>query len=122
MSQPKLQRHGEQVKPYYAPAPGKSEGRAGTSTDETRTDGELSGVVRRFSKRQSASNTPITMGWMKGSYAQAIEFTGSPQGLRGMLLLWGLLGAGIVLWPTLISFTVTDWELRNILTFQKALS
>ncbi len=95
MSQPKLQRHGEHPKLHYAPVPGTNEGRAGSSNDEMRTDSEVSGVVQRFSKRKSASNRPIAMGWIKTNYAQAIEFTGSPQGLRGMLLLWGLFGAGI---------------------------
>lgn len=95
MKQPKLHRHVEHIKPHYAPAPGESEGRASTSTDETRMDGEASGVVRRFSKRQSAGNASIAMGWIKASYAQAIEFTGSPQGLRGMFLIFGVFGAGI---------------------------
>ena len=95
MSQPKLQRHGKRIKPHYAPLPGDSQGRAGTSTDETRTDGEASGVVRRFSKRQSAGNASIAMGWIKASYAQAIEFTGSSQGLRGMFLIFGVFGAAI---------------------------
>ena len=114
MSQQKLLRHGEHVKPHYALAQGKIQSQAGTSTDETRIDGEVSGVVRRFRKHQTASSTPIAMGWIKASYVQAIEFTASAQGTRGMLLLWGILGTGLVLWPTLISFSVTDWRYQNI--------
>lgn len=95
MITPPLDRHGGHVKPHYAPAPGQTEGQAGTSTDETRQDGEISGIVKRFSKTESSSDTPIGMGWVKARYAEAIEYTGSPQGLRGMLLLWG--GAGWVL-------------------------
>jgi hypothetical protein len=114
MNTPQLDHHGGHVKPHYKPQPGQSEGQAGVSADETRQDGEVSGIFKRFSKHVSAGDTPIAMGWIKGSYAEAIEYTGSPQGLRGMLLLWGLIGTGLVLWPTVISFSATSWEYRNV--------
>lgn len=95
MNVPKVARHGEHVKPHYAPAEGHTDGRAGTSTGETRPDGELSGIVKRYAKGARANDVAITLNWIKRTYAEAIEYTGSPQGLRGMVMLWGLFGAGI---------------------------
>jgi hypothetical protein len=109
MSEPKVARHGEHVKPHYAPAPGASEGRAGTSTDEARKDGELSGVVTRYTKGERASSTPIAMGWIKNRYADAIEYTSSPEGMRGLLLM-------IALWGAAIGIGFGVWRLAEELT------
>jgi hypothetical protein len=95
MNTPQLNRHGGHFKPHYKPQTGQAEGQAGVSTDEARQDGDVSGIVKRFSKHESAGDTPIAMGWIKARYVGAIEYTGSPQGQRGILLLWGLFGAGI---------------------------
>ena len=89
MKQPRMARHGEHVKPHYAPEPGQTQGHAGTSTDETRPDGDLSGIVKRYAKGERANDVAIALGLIKRSYADAIEYTGSPQGLRGAVLLLG---------------------------------
>lgn len=115
MSTPSLDRHGGHVKPHYAPALGQTEGSAGVSTDEARQDGEVSGIVKRFSKHESAGDTPIAMGWIKARYAEAIEYTGSPQGLRGMLFLWGVFGAAIGIGlGTMFGTGMAEWGYRNI--------
>ena len=95
MKQPRMARHGERVKPHYAPQPGQTQGHAGTSTDETRPDGKVSGIVKRYGKGERANNVAVALGLIKRSYADAIEYTGSPQSLRGIIMLWGLFGASI---------------------------
>lgn len=97
MSAPEVARHGERVKPHYQPAQGRTRGRAGASTDGTRPDGDVSGIVKRYAKGARAYDAAIALRSIRQCYANAIEYTGSPQRLRGMLILWGILSASIAI-------------------------
>ena len=65
MSAPRLIRHGENIKPHYAPEHGDTESWAGKSTVEERPDGNASGIVKRYLKDagETVKTTlfPITM-------------------------------------------------------------
>jgi hypothetical protein len=63
-----------------------------------RKDGKVSGVIKCYGKREQASVTPLAMGWIKSIQDQGVVYTGSPQGLRGLILLFGALGSVLSLW------------------------
>lgn len=92
MSATKVLKHGEHTKPQYAPAAGQAQSWAGKSTEEERKGGAVSGIVKRYSKKERASTTPVAMGWIKARCNEAIEYTGSPQNIRGQAMLGGLFG------------------------------
>lgn len=99
MSAPQLIRHGENVKPHYAPGLGQSENWAGKSTDEERPDGNTSGIVKRYGKRTKANSEGISLGLISRAGSDAILYSSSAEiGLRGLAMISGLLGAGIAIW------------------------
>jgi len=115
MSASKVLKHGEHVNPHYAPATGQTQSWAGKSTDAERKGGEVSGIVTRYSKRERASTTPVAMGWIKADYLDAIEYTGSPQNVRGLLLLTGLIGVALLSFiaiPFSSVYGLDDWFIR----------
>lgn len=89
-----LVRHGEHIKPAYASTEDKP-GWAGKSTDAERKGGQVSGIVERFNKKKSASKTALALGLIKSSFRDAIEYTGKVEGLRGMILAYGLFGGAV---------------------------
>ena len=112
MSVPKVLKHGEHVNPHYAPATGQTQSWAGKSTDAERKDGEITGIVKRYAKRERASTTPVTMAWIKASLSQSIEYTGSPQNVRGLVLmggLFGLVGCPVGIWIGIGMWKFGDW-------------
>ncbi|CAN7628722.1 hypothetical protein LJR289_004696 [Pseudoduganella sp. LjRoot289] len=58
----------------------------------------LSGVLRRFKRGESVTETGVTLGMVKNVYDSAIEYTGISPGMRGMLMLSGLFTASIAFW------------------------
>lgn len=88
-----IRRHGENVKPIYQ-SDGAT-GRAGVSTDAERTDGQTSGIVKRFKKHQKAADIPCSLGLIKSQYSEAVEVTGIAHGVRGMVIFMGLFTAAI---------------------------
>lgn len=57
----------------------------------------LSGVLEQFSKRQTASANPTTFLLVKQTYSDAIEYTGTPVGSRGLLLFFTLISSAFLL-------------------------
>lgn len=90
MSAPPLISHGSHVKPHYVPAQGEVDSWAGVSTDEARPDGYDTGIVKRYNKRQRASDVPQALGLVDQVYPQAIRFNANLAGLRGLSLMAGL--------------------------------
>jgi hypothetical protein len=80
MSALKLLQHGAHIKPQYV------QGVAGRSTDVERSDEQLSGIIKRFDKKARACDKALPFGLIKAQYPNAIEYTGSQQGLRGISL------------------------------------
>lgn len=85
-----LLRHGQRVRPEYEAPPGETEGTMGASTDEQRSDGQVSGIVKRFKKDEAAAYDPQALGWIKAVYQDAIEYTGMTKELHGMAFWWGV--------------------------------
>ena len=94
MSEVSLRRHGENINPMYASSSGAS--RAGSSTDAERPDGEVSGV-KRYKKDEETSASVTAIGLIKGSSADSIEYTGIAAHVRGLILFFGICGAGILI-------------------------
>lgn len=98
MNAPSLIRHGAHVKPHYAPAPGEVASWAGKSTDEDRPDGNNSGIVKRYSKKQKASEVTHALGLIAQQYRDAIRYNVNLAGLRGLAMISGLLGSIFSIW------------------------
>lgn len=77
MNTPRLIRHGEHINPAYA---GANTFRA----DDAGRAAGMAGVLRQYTKRQSASQRPVALGWIKALYPDAIEYTSKTKSLRGM--------------------------------------
>lgn len=58
----------------------------------------ISGVIARFAKQDAAATYPTTFFLVKRTHENAIEYTGSPAGTRGLLLFVGLVTATVGLW------------------------
>jgi hypothetical protein len=118
MKELKLLRHGERVRIEYAAPPGSTEGAMGTSTDEERPDGQVSGIVKRYRKDRTAEGFPQALGWIKATYKDAIEYTGMTKELRGygfLLAVFGGAGAAIgVVGSLLMALMVLASERSNI--------
>ena len=69
MSAPVLARHGQNVKPVYASPGPTGASPVGQSTDAERPDGNLSGIVKRYSKRESAAPKPISLLRERAAYS-----------------------------------------------------
>ncbi|TVO58815.1 DUF6708 domain-containing protein [Denitromonas halophila] len=48
----------------------------------------FSGVVKRFDKRTRAHENGMSMGWVKRTYADAVEYTRTGTGARGLAFFW----------------------------------
>jgi hypothetical protein len=94
MSAIKLLRHGENIKPEYVAKPGQP-GPAGKSTNAARPDGQVSGTVVRYRKKKQASDVATALGLIKTTYPDAIEYTGIPSNLRGLIMLSMFTCAGV---------------------------
>lgn len=90
MKAPLFFRHGQHIKPHYAPTAGSARGRAGKSTATERPDGKLSGVVTRFDKHQRVKTNPISMGLIDGVWNDAIRYTSRQIGLSGLSIIAGI--------------------------------
>jgi hypothetical protein len=76
----------------------------------------LSGAIEKFGKRHAASLQPTSLFLVKKIYPEAIEYTGSPVGSRGLALFVGLLTAMGGLWAScdiLLNISVRE-ELRTV--------
>jgi hypothetical protein len=96
-----LYRHGEHISPDFVNSAGVA-GAAGRSTDKERSDGHVSGVVKRFSRNAKAADVPTALNLLKTLYEGAIEFTGIAQQTRGASALIGLFAGAMALgmgWP-----------------------
>jgi hypothetical protein len=109
-----LRQHGQYIHPECEPtAGGDGAGAFGQSTTEQRPQTRGKGIIKRFRKDESVAQRVIAFGWIKATYADAIEYTGFSNEARGIgfvlstfnLALFG--GAAIWggLWPS--SF---DWD------------
>ena len=83
----------------------------------------LSGILERFSKQRSAFPQPTTFFLAKQFYADAIEYTGSPVGSRGLLLFVTAVTATVGLWGSQdILFNVVDYEAMELVDLVGILS
>ena len=80
MRQRKLLQHGEHVSASHEPLPGQAPVRA----DDPQRQAGQGGILRHFDKRRSASRTPAALGWIKATYADAIEYTSKTASLKGL--------------------------------------
>jgi len=78
----KLYRHGEH--PEHQVSVARPEPEA-----PLKDEASFSGVVKRFDKRTRAHENGKSMGWVKRTYADAIECTRAGDGARGLLFFWG---------------------------------
>ena len=83
---PELLTHGTHVRPEYA------EGAWGESTDTDRSTSTITGTLQRFKKNEPAGNTPQALGWIKATYPNAIEYSGSKQQTEGAIMVGAFFG------------------------------
>ncbi|MFT3721150.1 DUF6708 domain-containing protein [Pseudorhodoferax sp.] len=95
MTTPSFRRHGKIIKGDHAPHFDSKDEACGNNAQH---EEKSSGTLRKFSKQNRSSTTVTTNGYLKARFADAIEYTGSPQGLRGLLLIWGLFGSMAGFW------------------------
>lgn len=62
------------------------------------TMNNVSGIVNNFKRDQTAAQHGISLGLVKGVYKDAIEYTAISAGMRGMIMLVGLLAAAFPIW------------------------
>jgi len=84
---PKLLLHGAHIRPEYADAAW------GESSDAARPASTVNGTLQRFKKEQKASDTPQALGWIKATYPNAIEYSGSKQQTEGGIMVGAFFGA-----------------------------
>lgn len=71
---------------------------------------DSSPYVRKFNKNKRAAEFPSTLGLVKALYPAAIEYTGIPKGMRGMIgTLFAVLGA-MICW---LGWTLGDLAFHN---------
>ena len=102
MRTPSLMPHGSYIRPEYLSGDGQSN--AGKSIDAERSDGQFSGIVKRFKKKDRASDIVLSFDSIKRTYADAIEYTSSKQSLRGMASVIAIPGTIYMAWSTYGSF------------------
>lgn len=117
MSTPPLIRHGQHVKPHYAPTPGQSESWADKSIDADRPDGNISGIVKRYKKDQQASDAPEVMDLVGQQYVEAIAYSAKSSGLRGMALLTALTANLILGYLLLDLLDRQSWRIQSYMAF-----
>ena len=86
-------RHGERLRPEYLPATGQDEGWAGKSTAEERPDGQVTGIVRRFSPKECAASEAVDLGLTRSAHANAMDMSARLTGTAGLASLAGLFSA-----------------------------
>lgn len=86
-------RHGERLRPEYLPASGQAEGWAGKSTSEERPDGQVTGIVQRFSPKRCASSDAVDLGLTRRAHAAAMDLGARLTGTMGLVSIVGLFGA-----------------------------
>ena len=105
MKSRKLYPHGEYVNRFYRPLKGQEESPIGVRTAAERSDGNVSGVVTRFDKRSKAHDNPLAMGWIKATYENAVEYTRTGTGIRGLGCFNSVLlvvGSSAAVWAALV--------------------
>ena len=60
------------------------------STDRDRPVGELSGILKRFKKKEVSAPDPISLGMIKSVYKHAIEYSTVAAGSTGLVMFGGL--------------------------------
>lgn len=95
MNIPVLARHGENIKPAYASSSVTGGSPVGQSTDAARPDGNVSGIVKRYGKREPAAPKPISLHLIKRTFGHAIEYSGIPARLRGLMIFTGILALAV---------------------------
>jgi hypothetical protein len=60
------------------------------TTDESAAAEPTSGVIKRFAKNERADAKALAFGWIKATYAEAIEYTGIDRGVRGYALTFAI--------------------------------
>ena len=98
--------HGKRIRIEYFPLPGTTESAVGESTEEQRPGGQLSGVVSRYKKDESGFFSPQALGWIKGNYQNAIEYTSIIKELKGMPFAYGIFSMMIPAAGIYMSFTI----------------
>jgi hypothetical protein len=77
----------------------------GLEVNDASTDGNINGLVKRFSKTERASEETTTFNWVKGVYAHALEYVTIDRSMRGAMLFWGSITGCVGLlgfWMTII--------------------
>jgi hypothetical protein len=92
----------------------------GLEVNDASTDGNINGLVKRFSKTERASDDTTTFNWVKGVYAQALEYVTIDRSMRGGMLFGGIGTACVglfgfymcVIWMYLRidALRTTDWQ------------
>lgn len=104
---PELLPHGAHIRAEYA------DGAWGESTDAARPAAKLDGTLQRFRKDRPASDTPQALGWIKATYPDAIEFSGSKQQTEGGIVagafLGGIIGLSMVAMFVWAVIVFDDW-------------
>jgi hypothetical protein len=114
VSAPALRHHGQNIKPQYAAGQGQSEGWAGKSTVEERPDGNATGIVKRFGKRDRASSKALSLGLIAKADTDAIRYSiPGVTGLRGLVQLNAVVFAALIV-PLLVFFGQTAYSGRLI--------
>jgi hypothetical protein len=90
MTELNLRHHGENINPYYA-ANSDLSSWAGESTDLARPDGNVSGIVKRYTKMEQFCAPVTALGLIKAKYPDAIVYTGITNELRGQMFFIGVL-------------------------------
>ncbi len=111
---PQFFAHGERVRDVYVPQAGEKDGPAGLSTVEERPGGQISGVVQRYDKSNRSPSRPQALGWIKGVYADAIEYTSVTKELKGFgffsAIAYGLGVAALGVWLGRVGISMIRME------------
>jgi hypothetical protein len=84
--------HGQHVLPIYAAGDRVAEGNASAEQVKKRGGLRLRPARGHFGKGERAADTPQAFGWLKATYADAIEFTAMRQELQGMPMIQAAIG------------------------------
>ena len=87
-----LYEHGQHVLSIYAAGDRVAEGNASAEQVKKRGGLRLRPARGQFSKSALAADTPQAFGWLKATYADAIEFTAMRQELQGMPMIQAAIG------------------------------
>lgn len=68
------------------------------SADNTGKTGNVSGILHRFERSRRASEHGVALGLIKNVFDDAIEYTAIAPGMRGVVMLGGVLIAAFAFW------------------------